>query len=175
MPRQLAGNLEFQIVSEDITAIEVDAVVLPTTSTGALTTRLGQRIKEMGGDDIEAEAMEVAPVAVGAAIVTGGGPLTAAHLIHVPVAVTPGGKIGVENIRRATRAALVAGNIKGFEVLAFPPLCRPEESGVPMIEIARAIIDEVRGHRHPKPEKIILVDNRRSMIQAAERILSSLK
>jgi O-acetyl-ADP-ribose deacetylase (regulator of RNase III) len=140
-----------------------------------LTTPLGLRIKEMGGEDLEIEAMQVAPIAVGAAIVTEGGPLTAPHLIHVPVAVTPGGKIAVENIRRAARAALIAGNVKGFDSLALPPLCRPEDSGVPVLEIARAIIDEVRGHRHSKPERIFLVDDRRSMIEAVEKILSSLK
>jgi O-acetyl-ADP-ribose deacetylase (regulator of RNase III) len=175
MPRQLAGNLEFQLERGDITTLKVDAVVLPTTSTGTFTSPLGMLLKELGAEEAEQQAMEVAPIAVGAAFVTECEPIVADYLIHVPIAVTPGGKIGVENVRRAARAALVAGNLKGFDVIAYPPLCRRRESGIPTLEIARAVIDEVRGHRHPKPEKIVLIDEGEAILKAARKILNSLK
>jgi len=175
MPRQLTGDVEFHIISQDIFTVEVDAVVLPTSTTGALSSALGIRIKEAGGEDVEKEAMEVAPIAVGAAFVSKGGPCVAPYLIHVPIQLTPGEKIGVENIRRAARASLVAGNVKKFDTLAIPPLTQTEESGIPTIEIARSIIDEVRGHRHPKPEKVYLVTDKALMIKAANKILSNLK
>lgn len=175
MPRQLTGNVEFHVVSQDIFTMDVDAIVLATSTTGALTTDLGVRIREAGGEEVEREAMEVAPIAVGAAFVSTGGPVKAPHIIHVPIQLTPGDRVGVENIRRAARASLVAGNVKGFNTLAIPPLTRSEQSGIPTIEIARAVIDEVRGHRHPKPEKVYLVTNRASMVRAANKIISNLK
>lgn len=175
MPRQLTGNVEFHVVSQDIFTMEVDAIVLPTSTTGALTSDLGVRLKEAGGEEVEKEAMGVAPIAVGAAFVSSGGPVTAPHIIHVPIQLTLGDKVGVESIRRAARAALVAGNVKGFRTLAIPPLTRSAKSGIPTIEIARAVIDEVRGHRHPKPEKVYLVTNRASMIRAANKIISNFK
>lgn len=175
MPRQLTGDVEFHVISQDIFEIEVDAVVLPTSTTGALTSDLGIRIKEAGGESVERDAMEVAPIAVGAAFVSRGGPVAAPFLIHVPIQLTPGDRVGVENIRRAARASLVAGNVKNFNTLAIPPLTRTEESGIPTIEIARSIIDEVRGHRHPKPEKVYLVTDKPLMIKAANKILSNLK
>ena len=175
MSRPAGNNVEIQVLDGDITAMDFDVLVLPTTTTGAAVTRPGKKYVEKGGDAIEKEAMEVAPIAIGAALVTEAGKLKAKNVIHVPVALTPGAKIGVENVRRATRAALVAANAKNFSAIAFPPMCVSEETGIPSIEIARAMLDEVRGHRHPKPEQVFIVDDRGEVARMARKIIDALK
>lgn len=127
-------------------------------------------IKRRGGDAIQQEAMSCAPIAVGAAVVTGAGRLHAKAVIHAPTMEEPGLKIGVENIRRATRAALIAAAHHGFEVIAFPGL-GTGIGGVDYDEAARAMVDEIRALRSPKPSTIYLVDIDDEMRMAFEEAL----
>jgi O-acetyl-ADP-ribose deacetylase (regulator of RNase III) len=69
----------------------------------------------------------------------------------------PGTKVGVENVRRATRAALLAAARHGFEVIALPGM-GTGLGGVDPADAARAIVDELRAHRQPKPSTVYLVD-----------------
>jgi len=66
--------------------------------------------------------MSLAPIAVGAAVVTTAGRLWAKYIIHAPTMEEPGTKVGVENARRAARAALIAAALRGFDVIAIPGL-----------------------------------------------------
>jgi len=175
MPRQLQSNVEITIIQDDILTTEATALVVPTTTTGALTSKLGRAIKEMGGLAIEEEVVDAAPIAVGAAVVTDGGPTAANVLIHVPLAISASDRVGVEGIRRATRAALVASNIKGFHSVVMPPLCSTAETGIPPLEIARAMVDEFRAHKHPLPQEVIVVVAGTSMADAFDKILSNSK
>jgi O-acetyl-ADP-ribose deacetylase (regulator of RNase III) len=127
-------------------------------------------IKRRGGDKIQQEAMACAPIAVGAAVVTTGGKLHARAVIHAPTMEEPGLKIGVENVRRATRAALIAAAHHGFEVIAFPGL-GTGIGGVDRDEAARAMVDEIRALRAPKPATIYLVDTDDVMLSAFEEAL----
>ncbi len=175
MPRQPQSTVEIELLVGDPFAVDAEAVVIPTTTTGALTSYLGKRLLKMGAEDLQHEAMDIAPIAVGAAIVTEGGPLGDKKVIHVPVTLTPADKIGVEGVRRATRASLVAAHHKEFHVVAVPPLCVPGESGLSVQEVVRAMIDEFRAHKYPLPEKVrfVLLDD--EMLQAANKIMEVLK
>ena len=175
MPRQDQGSVAIELIVADIMTVEADALVLPTTTTGALTSRLGRRIAEMGDQGIEALAMDVAPIAIGAAFISEGGPTPFDAIIHVPVALTPTDRIRVENIRRATRAAMVAGRHAEYSILAIPPLCSPVDTGIPYIEIARAMIDEFRAHKDALPETMRYVLPNEEMLEAAKKILNSIK
>ena len=62
----------------------------------------------------------MAPIAVGAAVVTNAGQLPARRVIHAPTMEQPGTKVGVENVRRATRAALLAAAHHNLELIAIP-------------------------------------------------------
>ncbi|MCD6500042.1 MAG: macro domain-containing protein [Deltaproteobacteria bacterium] len=175
MPRQLQSNVEITIIQGDIVTTEARAIVVPTTTTGALTSNLGRTIKEMGGEKIEEETMDAAPIAVGAAVVTAGGPTGANALIHVPLTITPADRIGIEGIRRATRAALLASNIKNFRSVVMPPMCSTAETGIPPLEIARAMVDEFRAHKNSLPEEVIVVVPGPTMADAFDKILSNSK
>ena len=55
-----------------------------------------------------------------AAVVTNAGTLFAKQVIHAPTMEQPGMKIGVENVRRATRAALLAAARTNIDLIAIP-------------------------------------------------------
>ncbi len=136
--------------------LAVDAVVNPTNSLCVFSNQIGESLRAAGGEEVEREAQALAPIAVGAAGVTTGGELWARHVIHVPTVEEPGMKAGVENVRRATRAALIAAERYHFSTLGLPPF-GIEPGEVPLDEAARAVADELKAHRQLFPQTVYLV------------------
>jgi O-acetyl-ADP-ribose deacetylase (regulator of RNase III) len=149
--------MQIHLAKSDITAMAVDAVVNPANSLGIMGGGVASALSRKGGPTVQREAMSLAPIAVGAAVVTNGGQLWAKHVIHAPTMEQPGTKIGVENVRRATRAALLAAARHGFEVIAIPGM-GTGLGGVDPADAARAMVDELRAHRQPKPSTVYLID-----------------
>jgi O-acetyl-ADP-ribose deacetylase (regulator of RNase III) len=154
----------------DITQLTVDAIVNPANSLGIMENGVARTIKVEGGPDIESEARQSVPIAVGAAVVTVAGQLWAKAIIHAPTMEEPGMKIGVENVRRATRAALLAAARNGYETIAFPGM-GTGTGQVPYDEAARAMVDELRAHKQPQPSTIWLIATNNDMIYAFEDAL----
>jgi O-acetyl-ADP-ribose deacetylase (regulator of RNase III) len=127
-------------------------------------------LSRKGGPTIQREAMSLAPIAVGAAVVTNAGSLWAKHVIHAPTMEEPGVKVEVENVRRATRAALIAAARHGFETIAIPGL-GTGLGGVDPADAARAMVDELRAHRQPKPTTVYLVDLNEHLLKCLEEAL----
>jgi O-acetyl-ADP-ribose deacetylase len=140
----------------DISQLTVDAIVNPANSLGIMQGGVAGAIKALGGQEIEDEARAMAPVAVGAAIVTGAGRLYCKAVIHAPTSEELGQKIGVESVRRATRAALLAAVRNGYDTIAFPGI-GTGVGGVPHDEAARAMVDEVRAITTPPPSTVWLI------------------
>jgi O-acetyl-ADP-ribose deacetylase (regulator of RNase III) len=163
--------MQIHVAKAELALMPVDAIVNPANSLGIMGGGVGGTIRRRGGDKIQQEAMASAPIAVGAAVVTTAGRLHAKHVIHAPTMEEPGLKIGVENVRRATRAALIAANHHGFDVIAFPSIGTADIGGVDRDEAARAMVDELRAHRGPKPGTIYLVDSDDAIILAFEDAL----
>lgn len=159
--------MQVHVAKGDITLIPVDAIVNPANSMGIMGGGIAGAIKRRGGDKIQQEAMRSAPIAVGAAVVTTAGKLHTKAVIHAPTMEEPGLKIGVENIRRATRAALIAAAHHGFETIAIPGV-GPTITGIDQDEAARAVVDELRAHRQPRPATIYLIDEDEEMLMAFE-------
>jgi O-acetyl-ADP-ribose deacetylase (regulator of RNase III) len=154
----------------DITQLTVDAIVNPANSLGIMENGVARTIKIEGGDQIEIDARACAPIAVGAAVVTGAGQLWCKAVIHAPTMEEPGMKIGVENVRRATRAALLAAGRNNYETIAFPGM-GTSTGQVPYDEAARAMVDELRAHKMPQPSTIWLIATNNDMIYAFEDAL----
>jgi O-acetyl-ADP-ribose deacetylase (regulator of RNase III) len=148
--------MQIHVAKGDLTDLPVDAVVNPANSLGLMLGGVAGALKELGGQKIEDEARASAPIAVGAAVVTTGGELFAKHVIHAPTMEQPGMKIGVENVRRATRAALIAAARSEFQTIALPAM-GTGVGGVNFDEAARAMVDELRVHKHPFPQTIYLI------------------
>lgn len=162
--------MQVHVAQADITNLPVDAIVNPANSRGIMGGGVAGAIRRHGGDQIQAEAMKRAPIAVGAALVTAAGNLPAKHVIHAPTMEEPGLKIGVENVRRAARAALIAACANKFQVIGIPGM-GTDVGGVSIDEAARAIVEEIRAHKKPYPETIYLVDSSMEMVTAFEDAL----
>lgn len=145
------------LAQADITELAVDALVSPANSWGIMGGGVAGAISRKGGPSIQKEAMSLAPIAVGAAVVTNAGRLWAKQIIHVPTVDEPGQKSTVENVRRATRAALLAASRCKHEVIAIPGI-GAGLGGVDPGDAARAIADELRAHKAEKPATVYLVD-----------------
>lgn len=162
------------VAKADISEMAVDAVVVPSNSQGLMASGVALAVKKRGGDVIEEEARALAPIAIGAAIVTGPGQLFCKHVIHVPVTEEPDVRVEIENARRATRAALIAASAHSLDVIALPGI-GTGAGGLMRDEAARAIIDELRTHRGPKPTTVYLVDLHDAMLRAFEEAFIGLQ
>ena len=149
--------MQIHLAKSDITQMAVDAIVNPANSLGIMGGGVAAALSRKGGSMIQREAMSLAPIAVGAAVVTNAGTLGAKHIIHAPTIVEPGQKSTIENVRRAIHAALLAANIRRFNVIAIPGM-GTGLGGVDPSEAARAMIDEIKAHKGPHPATVWLVD-----------------
>ncbi len=163
-------TMQVHLAKADITEMPVDAVVNPANSLGIMGGGVAGALSRKGGPRVQREAMAMAPIAVGAAVVTTGGNLWAGHVIHAPTMEEPGTKVGVENVRRATRAALLAAAHHGFDLVAMTGM-GTGLGGVDPSDAARAMVDELRAHRHPKPSTVWLVDLRDEILYCLEEAL----
>ena len=164
--------MQIHVAKSDLTEMAVDAVVNPANSQGLMLGGVAAALLTKGGKEIEDEARASAPIAVGAAVVTTAGRLFTKHVIHAPTMEEPGLKIGVENVRRATRAAMIAAARFNFETIAMPGM-GTGVGGVPIDEAARAMVDELRAHRQPKPSTIYLVATTDDLVRAFEEALKN--
>jgi O-acetyl-ADP-ribose deacetylase (regulator of RNase III) len=164
--------MQIHVVRSDLTEMPVDAVVNPANSLGVMSGGVAAALREAGGQQIEDEARASAPIAVGAAVVTTGGDLFAKHVIHAPTMEEPGLKIGVENVRRATRAALIAAGRLQLDTIALPGM-GTGVGGVPVEEAARAMVDELRAHKQEWPKTIYLVATTDHLLAAFENELKN--
>lgn len=160
------------LAKADITELPVDALVNPANSLGIMGGGVAVALHRKGGPAIQREAMSLAPIAVGAAVVTNAGQLWAGKVIHAPTMDEPGQKVTIENVRRASRAALLAAAHHGLETVAIPGM-GTGLGGVDPTDAARAIVDELRAHKHARPATIWLVDINEEMIECFMEALSA--
>ena len=157
--------MQVTISHSDITQAKVDGIVNPANSQGVMNGGVAAAIRDAGGSSIEDEVKNLAPIAIGAAVVTKAGDLSAKYIIHAPLMAEPGQLIGPENIRRAARAALIAANHLKMTTIAMPGM-GTNEGAVPRMEAARAIIEEIRAHKKEFPETVFLTDIEDAMVEA---------
>jgi O-acetyl-ADP-ribose deacetylase (regulator of RNase III) len=162
--------MQIHLAKTDITEMAVDAVVNPANSLGIMGSGVAGALHRRGGPSIQQEAMSLAPIAVGAAVVTNAGTLWAKYVIHAPTIEEPGVKVGVENVRRAIRAALLAASVRGLDVIAIPGM-GTGLGGVDPYDASRAMVDELRAHRQARPTTVYLVDLRDEVLMNLEEAL----
>ena len=163
--------MQIHVAQCDLTELPVDAIVNPANSTCVMSHGIAAAILLRGGKEIEQEARMSAPIAVGAAVITSGGTLPSRLVIHAPISEEPTAKATIESVRRATRAALVAAAVKGLETIALPPMA--DAITLPIDESARAMVDELRAHRHATPATVYLIAADDEATEAFEEALQS--
>jgi O-acetyl-ADP-ribose deacetylase (regulator of RNase III) len=109
-----------KVVRGDLTETEADAIVNPANSFGYMSGGVALAIKRVGGEEIEREAVDKAPTAVGKAVATTAGKLKARFVIHAPTMKNPAGETDGEKVKLATLAALKCAEEKGAKSIAFP-------------------------------------------------------
>ena len=153
----------------DITSIDCDAIVNPANSHGYMGGGVAGAIKNVGGENIEKEAIGQAPIEVGRAVSTTSGCLPCKYVIHAPTMKRPAMSIGVENVKLATRAALELAENLGLKSIAIPGM----GTGVGRVSFNRAaasIIEVVKDYQD-KFEKIFLIDRNDEMIESFNHYL----
>lgn len=153
----------------DLTQIACDAIVNPANSYGYMGGGVAGAIKRIGGIEIEKEAVSKAPIDVGKAVATKAGSLQCKYVIHAPTMKQPAMRIGVENVRLATRAALELGVELHLKSIAIPGM-GTGVGGVPVIDAAEAIINIAKGYEE-RFEKIILIDRNDEMIKSFNKFI----
>jgi O-acetyl-ADP-ribose deacetylase (regulator of RNase III) len=126
----------------DICDLEVDAIVNAANVSLWMSTGVGGALKRAGGDAIEIEAVQQAPVPLGEAIVTTAGTLAAKAVIHA-VSLDRDRRTNGEAIRAAVHSALARADEIGATSIAFPAL-GTGVGGFPLDEAARITVEAVR-------------------------------
>ena len=153
----------------DLTKIPCDAIVNPANSFGYMGGGVAGAIKRDGGTEIENEAIAKAPIPVGTAVFTIAGSLPCTFVIHAPTMEQPAMRIGVDNVRDATRAALELGVELNLKTIAIPGM-GTGIGGVSTDAAAEAIVSIAKG-LEDKFEKIILIDRNDEMIEAFNKYI----
>lgn len=148
--------MELHVAQADLSALAVDAVVVPCTSMGRVCQIVRDHMSDTTRPALEAELKAKAPLAVGAAMIAAGGDLQAKNAILAPIVKEEGDEIATELLRRAIKASLVAANMKGYETIAVPSMVK--EGGSPTVsEAARAVVQEIQSHAKPLPSTVYFV------------------
>ena len=156
--------MKIKVLKGDLTELEVDAIVNPANSLGYMGGGVAGAIKRKGGEEIEKEAVEKAPIPVGKAIATTSGRLKCRYVIHAPTMERPAMRISVDNVRKATRAALELAKDMGIKRIAFPGM-GTGVGGVKEEDAAKAMIETIKEYLDFFDE-IVLVDINDKMVNA---------
>ncbi len=163
--------MKIEIVQGSILGVETDVIVNPANSGGSMGGGVAGVIRRAAGPEVEAEAMRSAPIPVGFAVMTEGGATRFRGIIHAPTMTRPAEAIPVENVRKATRAALsLAGKMK-IEKLAFPGMGTGAGRVSPEAA-AQAMVEEIAGCEAGPIRSVILVDVAPEMVAAWRKALS---
>ena len=145
-----------RVVQQGIETLDVDAVVNAANDHLWMGGGVAGALKRVGGDEIEREAKALGPIAVGEAVVTGGGRLRARHVIHAAVMRQLLPRTSADAIARATASALARAEEIGAKTVAFPAL-GTGVAGFPVEECARLMVEAVRAHAGALQEVVFAV------------------
>lgn len=161
------------VLDTDITSLEVDAVA------NAANTRLlhgggvAGAISRAGGEAIDRESAERAPIGLGEAVATSGGEMPCRWVIHAAT-MELGGPTSADIIRRATASTLRKADELGARSLALVAF-GTGVGGFSVSEAARIEVEEVRRHveRSTGLERIVFAVRGTAAREAFEHELES--
>ncbi|PNV78302.1 MAG: O-acetyl-ADP-ribose deacetylase [Thermoproteota archaeon] len=136
---ELSG-VKIEVVQGDITEIDADAIVNPANTHLIMGGGVAGAIKRKGGREIEEEAVKKGPIPIGDAVFTSAGRLSCRYVIHAPTVEEPGGSSSLENVAKATRAALRTAESLKISSIAFPGM----GTGVGGLDVRSAVVTMMR-------------------------------
>ena len=129
---------------EDLAFYSGDAIVRPTTATLGATTPLLRRLELAAGTALLEQLARAEPLAVGSAVVTGGGDLSVDLLVHAVVSSATE-RVSREGVRRALRSALERVLAWQIAEVAIPPFGLGA-GNLDIDESAQLMADELARH-----------------------------
>jgi O-acetyl-ADP-ribose deacetylase (regulator of RNase III) len=145
---------EIEIVEGDITQLPVDAIANAANNHLWMGAGVAGAIKRAGGEEIEREAVAKGPIALGDAIVTGAGRLTAKWVVHGAV-MGQDLRTDGELVRKTTARCLEVAEEAGARSVALPAF-GTGVGGFPLEDCARIMIDAVRTYETTTLERVVL-------------------
>jgi O-acetyl-ADP-ribose deacetylase len=133
-----------EVLQADITRLEVDAIANAANTQLKHGGGVAGAIVRAGGQEIQRESDERAPIGLGEAVATGAGTLPARWVIHAAT-MELGGPTSADIIRRATAATLDRAEALGARSLGLVAF-GTGVGGFPVDEAARIEVDGVRAH-----------------------------
>jgi O-acetyl-ADP-ribose deacetylase len=144
---------ELVVEQTDITKLEVDAIANAANSQLLHGGGVAAAIARAGGEALERESRERAPVAVGEAAATTAGDMPSRWVIHAATMEQPGGRASAEVVERATRATLACAEELGARSLGLVAF-GTGVGGFPTDEAARIMVG-VAGEHSGSLERIV--------------------
>jgi len=160
--------VRIDVVDGDIARLDVDAVANAANDELRMGAGVAGALKRAGGAEIEAEAMAMGPIPVGAAMATGAGRLRARWVVHGAVM----GQDLVTNahvVARATASCLRVADELGARSLALPAF-GTGVGGFGLDECAVLMVEAVRAHEPRTLERVVFAvfgDAAREAFEAA--------
>ncbi|HEX5817993.1 MAG TPA: macro domain-containing protein [Gemmatimonadales bacterium] len=111
-----------EVVVDDLAFIVADAILRPADDALAPITPAAARLDQQAGPRFAALCKVSTPLDAGAAVVTGGGDLTAPLVVHVVLQDQGRTPTGRETIRRALQSAWQRARDWSLEHVAAPPI-----------------------------------------------------
>src|SRR3954469_7671732 len=136
---------ELTVEQADITKLEVDAIANAANSQLMHGGGVAGAIARAGGEELERESRERAPVSVGEAVETTAGRMPARWVIHAATMEQPGGRTNADIVERATRSTLTKAeelDARSLGLVAFGT----GVGGFPRSEAARIMVRAAREH-----------------------------
>ncbi len=134
-------NTEIDVIKDDITSLDVEAIVNPANTFLMHAGGLAAAIVKRGGMIIQQESKKIGNVPTGSAVITTGGNLKAKHVIHAVGPRYKDGKSGEEEkLSSAVKSALEIADKKKLKSIAVPAI----SSGIfgyPIAESSKIIVD----------------------------------
>src|SRR5688500_15156985 len=146
--------MQLEVVESDIAALEVDAIANAANNHLWMGAGVAGAIKRAGGEEIEREAVAKGPIALGDAVVTGAGRLTAKWVVHGAV-MGQDLRTDGELVRKTTARCLEVAEEAGARSLALPAF-GTGVGGFPLEDCARIMIDAVRAYETTTLERVVL-------------------
>ncbi|MFO0648499.1 MAG: serine/threonine-protein kinase [Polyangiales bacterium] len=146
--RARAGDVSIELVFGDLAQQEADVIV--NAANGALVMDAGVAavLRRVGGDQIEKDALEKAPVAMGDVVWTAAGDLKAHWVAHAVAALD-----NAICLQRCTLRVLLEAEARRCESVAFPAL-GTGIGGVPMALGAKLLLEAVRTFSTLEPDHV---------------------
>nr|MCK4929721.1 macro domain-containing protein [Nanoarchaeota archaeon] len=157
-----------EVKKASITTIEVNVIINPANSFGYMGGGVAGVIKKVGGQVIEDEAIEQAPIQIGQAVITCSGDLVCEKVIHAPTMHNPGERTDSHKILCAVKAALELADECGFKSLAMPGM-GTGVGGLDKLEAAETIVKAIKDTEFKNLKKIVLIDIDDEMVSAFEK------